>query len=144
MVSTTPQRYRGERLGLPESGRGSLAPMGKRVGALIIDMIFSILVAGLFTQAVHRGDDAASRLPGMWTLVPLALDYILGMLFMGRTLGMNLVGIRIIRVSRDEAVGPYRAFERTLLLFLLVPAIVYDRDGRGLHDRLTDTAVVVG
>jgi hypothetical protein len=31
---------------------------------------------------------------------------------------------------------------RTLLLFLLVPALIYDRNGRGLHDRLTDTAVV--
>ena len=26
---------------------------------------------------------------------------------------------------------------------LLVPALVMDRDGRGLHDRLTDTAVVL-
>jgi len=143
-VVSTPQRYRGERIGLPETGVGSLAPMSKRVWALLIDMVFSILVAGLFTQAIHRGEDAASRLPGMWTLVPLALDYILGMLFLGRTLGMNLVGVRIIRVSRNEAVGPYRAFERTLLLFLLIPALVYDHDGRGLHDRLTDTAVVLG
>jgi uncharacterized RDD family membrane protein YckC len=31
---------------------------------------------------------------------------------------------------------------RTVLLFLLVPAVVFDRDGRGLHDRLSDTAVV--
>jgi len=140
---TTSQRYRGERLGLPESGRGSLAPMGKRVWALLIDMVISMLIAGLFTQVINHGKDAASRLPGLWSLLPLALDYILGMLFLGRTLGMNLVGIRIIRISRDEAVGPYRAFERTLLLFLLVPALVYDQDGRGLHDRLTDTAVVL-
>jgi hypothetical protein len=27
-------------------------------------------------------------------------------------------------------------------LCLLVPALVVDADGRGLHDRLTDTAVV--
>ena len=35
-----------------------------------------------------------------------------------------------------------RALVRTALLCLLVPAVVFDRDGRGLHDRLTDTAVV--
>ena len=28
------------------------------------------------------------------------------------------------------------------LLVLLVPALLVDADGRGLHDRLTDTAVV--
>jgi hypothetical protein len=28
---------------------------------------------------------------------------------------------------------------RTLLLMLVVPAVVWDRDGRGLHDRLSGT-----
>jgi uncharacterized RDD family membrane protein YckC len=27
-------------------------------------------------------------------------------------------------------------------LFLFVPAVVFDRDGRGMHDRFSDTAVV--
>jgi uncharacterized RDD family membrane protein YckC len=31
---------------------------------------------------------------------------------------------------------------RTVLLFLLIPAVVVDKDGRGLHDRFTGTAVV--
>jgi hypothetical protein len=31
---------------------------------------------------------------------------------------------------------------RTVLLMLLVPAVIWDRDGRGLHDRLTESAVV--
>ena len=66
------------------------------------------------------------------------------MLFVGRTLGMYLFGLRIIRVDREEAVNPWRAVLRTLLLMLLVPAVVFDRDGRGLHDRYTDTAVVRG
>ena len=138
------QKYRGERLGLPETGRGSLAPLGKRAGALLIDMAIAFVIAGLFTQTINHDRELAERLPGMWTLVPLAVNYIGGMLVAGRTLGMNLLGIRIIRVSRNEAVGPYRAFERTVLLFCLLPAVIYDRDGRGLHDRLTDTAVVFG
>ena len=29
-----------------------------------------------------------------------------------------------------------------LLLFLLVPAVIWDRDGRGLHDRARGTAVI--
>jgi hypothetical protein len=31
---------------------------------------------------------------------------------------------------------------RTALLFLLLPALVWDRDGRGLHDRLSTTALI--
>ena len=144
---TTPtagQAYRGQRLGLPESGQASLAAPGARIGAWIVDSILSALVAALFVEVIHHGHhrDFAQRLPGYWSLIPFALDYILGMLFVGRTLGMYLFGLRIIRVDRNEAVNPWRAVLRTLLLMLLVPAVVFDKDGRGLHDRYTDTAVV--
>jgi uncharacterized RDD family membrane protein YckC len=145
MTSRT-QSYRGERLGLPASGRASLASPGARIGAWLVDSIASALVAALFVEAVNHGHHRsfADRLPGYWSLVPFALDYVLGILFAGRTLGMYLFGLRIIRVDSDEAVNPWRALLRTLLLMLLVPAVVFDRDGRGLHDRYTDTAVVRG
>lgn len=140
------QAYRGQRLGLPETGSGSLGSAGGRIGAFIVDAIASTLVAALFVQALHRGraghQDIADRLPGYWSLIPFAVDYILGMLVAGRTLGMYLFGLRIVRVDRPEAVNPWRAALRTLLLLLLVPAVVFDKDGRGLHDRYSDTAVV--
>jgi uncharacterized RDD family membrane protein YckC len=143
---TGAQAYRGERLGLPESGPASLAGVGARIGAFMVDAIASSFVAALFVQLFHDGGsgnrDVAHRLPGYWSLIPFALDYVLGMLFVGRTLGMYLFGLRIIRVDRDLAVNPWRAVLRTVLLMLLVPAVVFDRDGRGLHDRYTDTAVV--
>jgi uncharacterized RDD family membrane protein YckC len=143
------QAYRGERLGLPESGRASLAGFGARIGAFIVDAIASTFVAALFVSVLHERHhhgkhDFADRLPGYWSLIPFAVDYVLGMLVAGRTLGMYLFGLRVIRVDRDEAVNPWRALLRTLLLMLLVPAVVFDRDGRGLHDRYTDTAVVRG
>jgi uncharacterized RDD family membrane protein YckC len=139
------QTYRGERLGLPESGRASLAPPGTRIAAWIVDAIASSLVAALFVNAFASRDahhDFASRLPGYWSLIPFAVDYVIGMLVAGRTLGMYLFGLRVIRVDRDAAVNPWRAVLRTFLLMLFIPAVVFDRDGRGLHDRYTDTAVV--
>jgi uncharacterized RDD family membrane protein YckC len=139
-VSTTPQAYRGERIGLPESGRGSLANGGRRVAAFAVDAIVCAVIAGIFTRSF--GTDTASKLPGLWSLVTFSLDYIAGLLFAGRTLGMYLLGIRVIRIDRDEPVNPWRAVLRTFLLVLLVPALIFDRDGRGLHDRYTDTAVV--
>jgi uncharacterized RDD family membrane protein YckC len=144
---TTPQAYRGERLGLPEDGPGSLSTTGQRLGAFIVDAVASSLIAALFVQATHHGHhaDLASRLPGSWSLIPLAADYLLGMLLAGRTLGMYLFGLRIIRVDdTTQPVTPWRALVRTVLLMLLVPAVIWDRDGRGLHDRYSDTAVVRG
>jgi uncharacterized RDD family membrane protein YckC len=142
--ATASPGYRGAKLGLPEVGRGSLASPGSRVGALLVDCIASGLVAALGVAIARHGGDAASRLPGSWSLVPFAVDYLVGLLVAGRTLGMNLVGIRVIRVDQDKPVNPWRALLRTFLLVLLIPAVIWDRDGRGLHDRLTDTAVVRG
>jgi uncharacterized RDD family membrane protein YckC len=139
---TVPQAYRGERLGLPAQGRGSLAPTGPRLGAFVADAVASGLVAALFVASVGSSSNLADRLPGTWSLLPFALDYIVGTLVAGRTLGMYLFGLRLIRVQRDVAIDPVRAVVRTALLCLFVPALVFDRDGRGMHDRLTDTAVV--
>ena len=138
--TTAPQSHRGEAIGLPATGRGSLAPLGARVGAFIVDDIACALVATLFIP--HGSSGVSGRLPGTWSLLPFAVDYLVGILVAGRTLGMYLFGLRVIRVSRDVAVDPLRALARTALLMLLVPAVVFDRDQRGMHDRLSDTAVV--
>jgi uncharacterized RDD family membrane protein YckC len=136
------QTYRGERLGLPDAGPGSVAPFGRRCLAFLIDIFASSLVASLF---VHRSDlsGPASHLPGTWSLIPLAVDYMIGMIFLGRTLGMFCTGLRIVRVDRNVPVGPLRAAARTALLILFIPAVILDKDLRGLHDRWTSTAVIV-
>lgn len=133
--------HRGAGLGLPASGPGSLAPFGLRILAFGIDLILAGLGAGLF---VHRSDMSgpAAHLPGQWSVIPWALDYLLGLLLLGRTLGMYLTGLRVIRVDARLAVGPLRALIRTGLLALIVPALLVDSDLRGLHDRLTATAVI--
>ena len=110
--------------------------------AFLVDAIASSLIAALFVQATHNGDGVADHLPGSWSLLPLAIDYVVGMLVAGRTVGMYLFGLRIVRIDRPAAVNPGQAIIRTLLLFLLVPAVIWDRDGRGLHDRASGTAVV--
>lgn len=136
------QRYRGESIGRPPSGPGSLAPTGRRLAAFVLDLVAATLVAVPF---VDRRDASglAAHLPGQWSLIPLALDYLVGLLLFGRTFGMYLTGLRVIRVDATLAVGPVRALVRTALLIALLPALVVDHDFRGLHDRLTDTAVIV-
>ena len=84
----------------------------------------------------------AAHLPGQWSVIPWAIDYVVGLPLLGRTLGMYLTGLRVIRVDARAPIGPLRAFGRTVLLALLVPALMVDADLRGLHDRLTRTAVV--
>jgi uncharacterized RDD family membrane protein YckC len=129
------RRLRGASLGLPADGPGSLASFGARVGAFCVDAIGSALVAGLFT---------APRLPGNWSLAVFAAVTVVSLVAFGQTPGMRLLGLRLAHPRQEGRLAPWRAVVRTALLLLLVPALLVDADGRGLHDRLTDTAVVRG
>ncbi len=138
---------RGSTIGLPADGPGSPSSFGPRVAALVVDGIAASLVAALvlsFTPRDNQLPGVAGHLPGSWSLIPLALDYVVGVLLSGQTLGMYLTKIRLVAVDRRPSpsrVRPLQIVIRTVLLFLLVPAVIVDRDGRGLHDRISGTVV---
>ncbi|MEU6442604.1 RDD family protein [Streptomyces sp. NPDC047046] len=121
--------YRGERLGLPQEGPGSLAPLGRRFGALIVDWALCMLIAyGL----IARGDQQAA---GNWAL---AIFFVLSLLTVGTvggTPGKALFRLRVID-ERGGRLGLGRVLLRSVLLCIAVPALIWDRDSRGLHDRL--------
>lgn len=128
-----PRKWRGERLGLPENGPGSVSSTGRRAVAILIDILLSGLVAGLFT---------APELPRNWSLLAWALIMIVPTALFGRTPGMVVMGIQVLRVDNTPTVGLWRAAVRTVLIFPVIPAVIWDVDNRGLHDRLTGTVVV--
>ena len=127
------ERVRGASLGLPADGPGSLAGFQTRAAAFVVDMVGAALLAALFT---------APDLPGNWSLVAFVAVTILTLVLVGQTPGMRLLGLRLAHPRQGERLAVWRAVVRTALLCLLVPALLVDADGRGLHDRLTDTAVV--
>ncbi|WP_405873550.1 RDD family protein [Streptomyces sp. NBC_00005] len=127
--------YRGEQLGLPEEGPGSIARPGRRFGALIVDWGLCLLIAyGLIT---HGYDQAT----GNWALLVFFLLGVLTVGTLGFTPGKRLFGLRVIALDAGRP-NPLRALLRTALLCVAVPALIWDRDGRGLHDRLARTAEV--
>jgi uncharacterized RDD family membrane protein YckC len=62
--------------------------------------------------------------------------------FFGQTPGMRLLGLACVRVEDGRPLGIPRAAARALLLNLVIPAVVFDKDGRGLHDRVARSIVV--
>nr|WP_155073241.1 RDD family protein [Streptomyces taklimakanensis] len=127
--------YRGERLGLPQDGPGSVAPVGRRVVAILVDWGLCLLIAyGLIT-----GGDFRSA--GNWALSVLAVLSVLTVGTVGSTPGKRLMGLRVVSVGGGRLSLP-RTVLRTVLLVLAVPALVWDRDTRGLHDRLSGAVQV--
>ncbi|MEV4564796.1 RDD family protein [Nonomuraea sp. NPDC049419] len=127
--------YPGERLGLPQEGSGSVAGWGRRIGALVIDWMICTWVV---VQLLLRMNPAES--PWAPALV-FAVQYLLLVGFMGQTFGHRLMGVRVAAMDgRDPRWLP--VLVRTVLLSLAVPAVIWDRDHRGVHDRVSNTVVV--
>jgi uncharacterized RDD family membrane protein YckC len=136
-------RYPGNRLGLPEDGPGSVASWGRRVLALLIDWLVAGLIASVLTgRPMWAG---GSNFGLMHSTVFFATSAILAGLA-GATIGHRLCGLRVMAVGRGTAYtgqpGLLAGVIRTLLICLVIPAAVFDRDRRGLHDLAAKTVVV--
>ncbi|HWH28573.1 MAG TPA: RDD family protein [Mycobacteriales bacterium] len=134
-------QHRGADLGLPASGPGSVASVRSRVVAFVLDVLSGIALGGGIV-AVFLGDVTELE-RGLVHNAAFATQVVVLQALTGQSLGMRLVGIRVLRpASRDDVPGLLPAAVRTALLMLLVPALVYDRAGRGLHDRAAGTVIV--
>ncbi|OBI96316.1 RDD family protein [Mycobacterium asiaticum] len=138
MAQESTPGYPGEALGLPESGSGSLARMGRRIGALFIDWL---IAAGLALLLLAFGAIPDTVLSTAQLLIWVVLGALSVRLF-GVTAGQLALGLQVAAVDGRLPIGIGRALGRNLLIFLVVPPLFTDADGRGLQDRLTNTAVL--
>ncbi|GHF32363.1 RDD family protein [Streptomyces mashuensis] len=127
--------HRGERLGLPESGPGSVAPVGRRIAALLVDWALCMLISYGFLAG---GDPQRA---GNWSLLVLLVLSVLTVGTVGCTPGKRLLGLRVVAAGGGRLSLP-RVVLRTVLLLLVIPAVVWDRDTRGLHDRFAGAVQV--
>ena len=136
--SGRPRRYPGETLGLPESGPGSLARMGRRLAALLVDWLLAYGIAALgMTLGLISVQVLSSAVLAVW----LVLGALAVRLF-EFTPGQFALGMRVASVDDRLHVGLGRAAVRGVLIALVIPALFVDVDGRGMQDRLTGTALV--
>lgn len=124
-----PEKYPGEQFGLPEQGPRSVASMGRRLLALLIDWLAS---TGVALAIFHSAG---------WTLVIFAIEVYVLTALTGFTVGKRLLGLRVARLD-GKPVGFGWSLVRTLLLLAVVPPLISDRDLRGLHDRAANTIVI--
>lgn len=119
---------------MPQSGPGSLARFGRRLAAVAVDWFLCMLIAaGLLGYRLGEG--------GVGPFKPLAVFVLMNLLLvgtLGSTIGHRLLGIRVVRLDGASA-GPILAIIRTTLLAVVIPAVIWDRDTRGFHDKIPGT-----
>ena len=130
--------FPGQRLGLPPTGSGSLARMGRRVAALFVDWMVAY---GLAALAMTIGLVSTTTLSTAVLVIWLVLGAVSVRLF-GFSPGQFALGLVVIPVGGRQHVGFGRALVRGLLIAFVIPPLLTDTDLRGVQDRLTATAVV--
>ncbi len=129
-----PSRWPGERLGLPDTGPGSVGRVGRRLAAIAIDWAAALLIALLFAPY-------SSQLHSWLTLAIFALMQIVFIPTIGGSVGHRLAGMRVVPLAGGW-VGLWRPVVRTLLLVIVIPALVWDSDQRGFHDKVAGTVLI--
>jgi uncharacterized RDD family membrane protein YckC len=110
-----------------------LANFGRRFAALLIDWAICLVVGSLL------GDPRAVAWPPVAVLIVLNT---IGIGLFGQTPGMALAGVRCISIEDGGAVGVPKAFVRSVLLALLVPAVIMNAERQGWHDRAARSVVI--
>jgi uncharacterized RDD family membrane protein YckC len=114
---------------------------GRRMLGITIDWLAAYAVTlGFFAGSgtfLER-----SRGIGGTVLLILALEYLLLVSLGGASFGHRIVGLKVVRFSDGGVATPLQALIRTLLMVIIITAITFDENGRGVNERLSNTVLI--
>lgn len=121
-----------------------MATFPRRLVAIFIDWMACTVIVLAVLRVPWGG------LTGTDSLLPLAVfavENILLVSTLGSTLGHRIMGLQVYRMDslldgRARMPGLRAAGIRTVLLCLVIPTVVWDQHGRGLHDRAAGTLLL--
>lgn len=130
-----------------ETSTPSRSYLGRRLLGIAIDWVLCLMISSAFF-AVPDAHNLSSferifvagnpmATVGIW----MAQHFLL-VATLGTTVGHRIIRLRVVRDDGVPFVGALRALGRTVLLALVIPAVVWDNEGRGLHDRAVNTRIL--
>jgi len=118
-------------------GENSYASVGRRLGALVIDWFASLGIALLvFRDFAYGTPDSMLATTGVFYVEIVLFTFLISCSF-----GQRLLSLRVVNLNGGR-LSLWRIMLRTLLILLVIPALVMDSDGRGLHDRIVGSRVI--
>jgi len=129
--------YPGQRLGLPPHGPGSVAGWGRRFVALFVDWLVATGITLLFLPDVEPSSLGYS----LTVLGVFAVEVALLTALQQASFGQRVMGLRVVPLA-SPSLRAVQAILRTVLVATVLPALLYDRDRRGLPDHVAKTVLV--
>ena len=111
------------------------AGLGRRIIALFIDWIVAALSVGAVAGTSYPPEDP---LENLFITIGFVLEVGVLVGLLGFSIGKRVVGIKVEQPDGRPPSLP-NALLRTFLICLVVPPLVQNKEGRGLHDVLAGT-----
>jgi uncharacterized RDD family membrane protein YckC len=121
--------------------------IGIRLGGIALDWALCLVISSaIFPSPAFADSTGLVKLflagqplatLGIWAVQHFVLVALLGM-----TYGHRFFKMRVVRNDGTRYPGMLAALKRTVLLALVIPAVVWDNEGRGLHDRVAGTHLI--
>ena len=109
---------------------------GRRMLGLLIDWLLCAAIAKGFFDGGQRWAE-----PYVAPVIFFA-QYVFFAILGGATPGHRIVGLKIVRFSDGGMPTPIQALIRAGLLVIILTAITFDQNGRGINERLSNTVLV--
>ena len=112
--------------------------LGRRLTAITIDWLASYAIAFAFFVG---GGSYSERVVGTRLTTPLIFvaEYAILVALTGASFGHRLLRLKVVDFNHGGLPGFSQVLVRTGLMAIVVTAITYDEDGRGIHERLSRT-----
>ena len=111
------------------------------MAALTIDWLMSYAVAIGFLSG---GGSIVDRAPH--ARIPVLVIFFLELLVLtslgGASFGHRIMRMKVVRFSDSGPISPVQALIRTTLICLVITAVTFDENGRGVHERLSNTKLI--
>ena len=120
------------------SSSGKTVTLGRRLLAITLDWLACYAIVAALSGGI--GKMTPDRSPIILALFFTELLILTALT--GASLGQKTFGLRVVRFNDGGAITLLQALIRTIFLVLVVTAVTYDKDGRGIHERLSKTILV--
>lgn len=107
--------------------------LGRRVAAISVDWLACYAIIAAVSGGI--GQMGPNQSLGILSLFFAQVSVLTAL--QGASLGQKIFGMKVVRFSDGGAIAPLQALVRTIFLVLVVTAVTYDENGRGIHERIS-------
>jgi uncharacterized RDD family membrane protein YckC len=116
--------------------------LGRRFAAITLDWLASYLIAIVFFSGPGTFLERSSH-AGPPALVIFFTEYFLLISLQGASAGHRVFRMRIVNFEDGGRPTIFQALIRSLLMIIVITAVTYDENGRGIHERLSRTKIAL-